>query len=76
MRNQTCHLDVSTHRQFVRIFDLHGIRRVARFVEKPTRRIARELVDSGALWNTMVMIVKVRTLLQMIERIERECWLL
>ena len=50
--------------------DLHGIRRVARFVEKPDRRIARALVDSGALWNTMVMIFKVRTLLQMIERID------
>ena len=52
--------------------DLHGIRRVARFIEKPNRRIARALIDSGALWNTMVMIFKVKTLLRMIERIDAD----
>ena len=50
--------------------DLHGTRGVARFVEKPNRRVAHELFDSGALWNTMVMVFKIRTLLQMIERID------
>jgi mannose-1-phosphate guanylyltransferase len=49
--------------------DLHGTRRVARFVEKPNARAARELVDAGAFWNTMVMVLKIKTLLQMIESI-------
>jgi mannose-1-phosphate guanylyltransferase len=47
--------------------DLHGTRRVARFVEKPGKHMAQELFDSGALWNTMIMVFKVKTLLQMIE---------
>ena len=50
--------------------DLHGTRGVARFIEKPNRRLAHELFSSGALWNTMVMVFKVRTLLQMVERID------
>jgi mannose-1-phosphate guanylyltransferase len=50
--------------------DLHGTRRVARFVEKPNSHAARELVNSGALWNTMVMVFKIDTLLRMIECID------
>lgn len=47
--------------------NLHGTRRVARFVEKPDKHMAQDLFDSGALWNTMIMVFKVKTLLQMIQ---------
>ncbi len=47
--------------------NLHGTRRVARFVEKPGKHMAQDLFDSGALWNTMIMVFKVKTLLQMIQ---------
>jgi mannose-1-phosphate guanylyltransferase len=50
--------------------NLHGIRKVTRFVEKPNRNAAQELISSGALWNTMVMVFKVKTILQMIESID------
>jgi mannose-1-phosphate guanylyltransferase len=49
--------------------DLHGTRRVARFVEKPHKDMAQELFESGSLWNTMIMVFKVKTLLQMIQDI-------
>ena len=42
-----------------------GVRRVTRFVEKPTPRAASELVRQGGLWNTMVMVVKAKRLLEM-----------
>ena len=50
-------------------FDLYGARPVARFVEKPDKVFANHLVASGGLWNTMVMIFKVKTVLEMFERI-------
>ncbi|MGH7770231.1 MAG: sugar phosphate nucleotidyltransferase [Candidatus Binatia bacterium] len=40
-----------------------SIRRVSQFIEKPERDAARSLIFRGGLWNTMVMVVKVRTLL-------------
>ena len=42
-----------------------GVRRVTQFVEKPTPRAASELVRQGGLWNTMVMVVKVKRLLEL-----------
>jgi len=50
-------------------FDLYGVRRVARFIEKPTASVARSLVKAGGLWNTMIMVFKVRTLLQLVQKI-------
>jgi mannose-1-phosphate guanylyltransferase len=50
-------------------FDVDGVRRVARFIEKPTVSVARSLVKAGALWNTMIMVFKVRTLLQLVQKI-------
>ena len=47
--------------------NLHGTRRVARFIEKPGKHAAQDLFHSGALWNTMIMVFKVKTLLQMIQ---------
>ena len=45
-----------------------GVRKVLRFVEKPETRIARELIMGGGLWNTMVMVFKVKTLLKLVRR--------
>jgi mannose-1-phosphate guanylyltransferase len=42
-----------------------GVRRVTRFVEKPLPRAASELVRQGGLWNTMVMVVKAKRLLEL-----------
>jgi len=49
--------------------DLWGTRRVVRFVEKPDAALARELVAAGGLWNTMIMVFKVKALLKMARRI-------
>lgn len=49
--------------------NLWGIRNTARFIEKPDPAAARRLVDAGGLWNTMIMVFKVRTLLTMLQRL-------
>jgi len=44
----------------------HGhrpLRAVTSFVEKPHPREAERLFEAGAVWNTMVMVVRVRALL-------------
>ncbi len=46
-----------------------GTRSAVRFVEKPNAAMAHGLIESGALWNTMIMVFKVRTLLQLIEKL-------
>lgn len=46
---------------------LWGTRGAVRFVEKPNIALAREIVKAGGLWNTMIMVFKVRTLLEMLE---------
>lgn len=48
---------------------LWGIRSTARFVEKPDPATAQHLVDAGGLWNTMIMVFKVRTLLTILQRL-------
>ena len=48
---------------------LYGTRPVARFVEKPAKAVADHLIESGGLWNTMVMVFKVKTVLEMFEQI-------
>ncbi len=47
--------------------DLCGCRRAAHFVEKPDLTQARLLIAAGALWNTMIMVFKVETLLGQIQ---------
>ncbi len=42
--------------------------KVTRFWEKPSRRLAQELMNRGCLWNSFVMISRVHTLLAMIRR--------
>jgi mannose-1-phosphate guanylyltransferase len=39
------------------------------FIEKPERRIARRLVQAGALWNTMIMAFKTKTILHWLSRL-------
>lgn len=48
------------------------IRRVCKFIEKPDLRLAGELIARGALWNTMVTVFKVQTLLKIVEEIQPE----
>jgi mannose-1-phosphate guanylyltransferase len=43
-----------------------GIRRVNSFVERPEPSVARELIQQGALWNTMVVAFRTRTLLDLV----------
>jgi mannose-1-phosphate guanylyltransferase len=43
-----------------------GTKRVAAFLEKPSAELAAKLVNAGALWNTMAMVFKVHTLLQLV----------
>jgi mannose-1-phosphate guanylyltransferase len=43
-----------------------GTKRVAAFLEKPSMELASKLVSEGALWNTMTMVFKVHTLLQLV----------
>lgn len=49
--------------------DLWGTRNAANFVEKPDLVQTRELVRAGGLWNTMIMVFKVRTVLKMLQRL-------
>lgn len=46
-----------------------GTREVSRFIEKPEREVARDLVSCGGLWNTLVMVFKAKTLLNAVSRI-------
>jgi len=49
-----------------------SIRRVSRFIEKPDRDAARDLIFRGGLWNTMVMVFRVKTLLDIVREVEPE----
>ena len=53
-------------------FNPWGARKVAHFAEKPALEEARRLAGAGALWNTMIMVFKVTTLLRMIETLYPE----
>lgn len=46
-----------------------AIREVLGFTEKPTPPVARELIRQGGLWNTLVMVFNVNTLLDFIRRV-------
>ena len=43
-----------------------GIREISQFIEKPERSTAQTLILNGGLWNTLVMIFKARTLLNLV----------
>jgi len=42
-----------------------GVRSVAGFVEKPPAPTARRLLSAGAVWNTMVIVARARTLFRL-----------
>jgi len=44
-----------------------GILRVRRFWEKPSPQLAAELFEKGCVWNTFVMVGRVRTFLDLIQ---------
>jgi mannose-1-phosphate guanylyltransferase len=46
------------------------IQRVGRFVEKPSFESACELIAKGSLWNTMVMVFKIKNLLALVEKVK------
>lgn len=46
-----------------------GTQRVSSFVEKPDADLAFELVTAGGLWNTMTMVFKLKTLLDLVRRV-------
>ena len=46
-----------------------GTREVCRFIEKPDRDLARDLVSRGGLWNTLVMVFRAKTFLNAVSRI-------
>jgi len=45
-----------------------NIYRVERFVEKPSRAAARQLLEQGALWNALIMATRARALLDVFMR--------
>lgn len=47
--------------------DALGIRRINSFVEKPDPSIARELIQQGALWNTMIVVIRAKTLIELVQ---------
>lgn len=49
--------------------NLWGTRPTAGFVEKPERQLAQQLVRAGGLWNTMIMVFKVRNVLALMRRL-------
>jgi len=46
-----------------------GLRRAVKFVEKPQVEVAKQLVEQGALWNTMIMVFKVRELVNRVAQL-------
>ncbi|MFI5304776.1 MAG: sugar phosphate nucleotidyltransferase [Nitrospiria bacterium] len=46
------------------------IHKIAEFIEKPSVITAKQLISKGALWNTMVMVFKVKTLLNLFKNVD------
>ena len=46
-----------------------GVCEVSQFIEKPKGTFARELIVKGGLWNTMIMVFKSKTLLDLVSRV-------
>lgn len=46
---------------------LDSARRIELFLEKPAAEVARKIIRSGALWNTLILICKCETLLNAIK---------
>ena len=53
---------------------LDGGRKVEMFVEKPSAEAAKKIIRREALWNTLVLVVRCKTLLQAIQRVTPELY--
>jgi len=51
-----------------------GAREVAGFIEKPDSDLARKLILRSAFWNTMVMVFKVKTLIENVRTIHPQAY--
>jgi mannose-1-phosphate guanylyltransferase len=51
-----------------------GIRNVRTFIEKPNRLRASELIRQGALWNTMLFVFNIATILAWVHELEPELY--
>ena len=51
-----------------------GIHPVGAFVEKPAVKCAHELIDQGALWNTMMMVFHVGSLFNWVKELQPEVY--
>jgi mannose-1-phosphate guanylyltransferase len=51
-----------------------GVWEVSQFVEKPAPHAALKLIEQGGLWNTMVIVFKVKTLLDLVCRAAPEMY--
>lgn len=47
-----------------------GVQSVSAFVEKPRPELARRLVGGGGLWNTMAMVFKLKTFLDLVRSVQ------
>ena len=54
--------------------DLDGGRTIEMFVEKPSADAAKMIMRKGALWNTLILVVTCKTLLQAIKRATPELY--
>ena len=54
--------------------DAGGLKRVARFFEKPNLTEAGRLIVNGALWNTFVMVARPAALLALVHRLAPELY--
>jgi mannose-1-phosphate guanylyltransferase len=52
----------------------NGLLRVKRFVEKPSKQVARDLWNRGCAWNTFVMAGRAETFLNVIRSTAAELW--
>jgi len=46
-----------------------GMFEISWFIEKPDQKTARRLIRAGGLWNTMIMVVKTKTVLHCMSRL-------
>lgn len=49
-------------------------RKVELFVEKPAAEVAKKIIQKGALWNTMVMVFRLTTLMDVFQRVTPELY--
>jgi mannose-1-phosphate guanylyltransferase len=54
--------------------ELDEVRKVEMFVEKPSTEATKKIIRRGALWNTLVLVVRCKILLQAIQRATPELY--